>query len=508
MIKALPELRIVVIVTIMSVILSGCASSTTSKETIKDISTSSSVPMLEKVPVSIYVPGDRPKQQDEVLSEINKNTQMELNIDLKVNYIPWGDYINQVNIKSAGGEDFDIYLNFFGELTGNIAKKQCIPLNDLLDKYGLNLKKQIPQDLWKSSTFNDKIYGIPAVYAMTEMGRGFLVRKDLREKYNLPEITNDETYKLFLSTIKKNEKNIIPMIGDPVSTKVMDKKMIGHSIYTLGCRYLYIDIDKKPFKVENYFKTEAFKTLWKENIEAYKNGWVEKDILTDNDFDGKFISGLAAAMNGDLYNITERQNALKKNVPAGEIELAIINKSGRWINMNPVNNFALISSTSKNPDRAMMFMNWLRESQENYDLYMLGIPGKTYNLVGEKAEVPAGVDPKDRYNPTPWFTMHMPYMRSWTSDPPAYIEALKFWKEMKPESSELMGFSYSSENVKAEKAAVEKVYYEEGRPLEVGILTTEADYNKFIEDLDKAGLPKIIEETQKQLDNYMLKNYK
>lgn len=504
--------RILAILLVLTFVATGCSSPTSapalkSSDAVDSVSESS----LKKVPLKIFVPGDKPKQQEEVLKEIDRVTENELNINLQVNYIPWGDYINQVKLKSAGGEIFDIYLSFFNELPGNITRKQCLPLNSLLDKYGPDIKKQIPKELWDSLTIEGEIYGIPAVYARTEMARGFLVRKDLREKYKLPEITDAATYMLFLDTIAKNEKDIIPMLGETLNFILIDKDMVGHSLYTLGFDqfpYMYIDIDKKPFKVENYLQTDLFKKLWKEDIKAYQRGWIEKDILMDNDREGKFLAGKAASMGGDLYNIIDRQNALKKNVPTGEIELAIINKDGRWINMNPGNNFGMLSSTSKNPERAMMFMNWLRKSQENYDLYMLGIKGKTYNLVGDKAEVPPGTDPKDRYNPTPWFTMHMPYLRSWISDPPSYTEALKFWSSLKPENSELMGFSYSSDNVKAEKAAVEKICLEEGRPLQAGLLSSEEDYNKLLEDLDKAGLTKIIEDTQKQLDAYMAKRKK
>jgi len=510
-------LCLIMALAILVTVPAGCGGTSGKDQTGPDSSSSDqastsdkSSTTLEKVPITIYVAGDRPKQQDEVLAAINEATKDELNIDLRVNYIPWGDYVSQVKLKASAGEEFDIFLSFFGELSGNIARKQCLPLNDYLDKYGADLKAQIPQYLWDSLTVDGKIYGIPAVYAMTEMGRGFLVRKDLREKYNLPEITDLESFETFLDTIAKNEPGIIPYLGGDLSTPVIcDPDYIGHSIFTFGgdtMSYLYVDQDKRPLKVENYIKTDIFKTVWKENIKAYNNGWFEKDFLSDKDRDGKFIAGKAASMPGDLYNITDRQNQLKKNVPEGEIELAIINKEGRWINIGPVNNFAMISTTSRNPERAVMFMNWLRKDQKNYDMYMLGIEGKTYNLKGEQAEVPEGVDPKDRYNPTPWFTMHFPYLRTWTTDPPAYIEALNFWNSLKPETAPLSTFSYSSENVKAEKAAVEKVMVDEVIPLFFGIKQTEEDYNRVLQLLEEAGIQKIIDDTQRQIDEFVAKN--
>ena len=461
---------------------------------------------LKKVPITIYVAGDRPKQQDEVLRNIEDKTKDELNISLTVNYIPWSDYANQVKLKASAGQNFDIYLSFFGDLSGNIARKQCMDITSLVDKYGPDLKKQIPQDLWDTLTIDGKIYGVPAVYPMTEMGRGFLDRKDLRLKYNLPEITDQASLEKYLDTIAKNEKGMIPFLGDGLNVILADKSHLGHVEYQFNG--MYIDVDKQPYKVENWYKTDVFKTVWEEDKKAMQRGWFEKDILTDTDRDGKFIQGKAAAMAGDLFNITDRQNALAKNVPGGEIELSIINKDGRWVNTQPVNNYAQISSTSKNPERAIMFLNWLRKNPDNYNMYMLGIPGKTYNLKGDEAEVPAGTNPTDRFAPTPWFTMHTPYLKTWTTDPQSFKDALKFWNNLKPEASPLMKFSYSNTNVVAESTAAAKVMTEEGRPISCGLVTSDAAYQKFLSDLDKAGMPKIIEDTQKQLDNFMAKQGK
>jgi putative aldouronate transport system substrate-binding protein len=488
---------------------SSTSTAATATATAAETASTSSTPALEKVPLTIMVAGDRPKQQDLVLENINKVTENELNIDLKVNYIPWGDYINQVKLKSAAGQEFDIFLSFYSEIAGDISRKQCIPVNDLLDQYGKDLKEKISKALFDTLTVDGKIYGIPSVYAMTELNRGLIIRKDLRLKYNLPEITDIATLEQFLDTIAKNEKGMIPHLQDIGMYTVFEKSSLGHSIYSFGSdlyRYMYINQDVRPLKVENWYKTDLYKAFREENIKAYKNGWLEKDILTNTDQGGKFIAGKAAAMPGDLYNIGTRDADIKKNIPTAELELAILNKDGIWQDSQPCNNFGMISSTSKNPERAMMFMNWLLKNQENYDLYMLGIKGVTYNLVGDKAEVPAGTAPTDKFAPTPWFEMYLPYARAWTTDSQGQTDAINFWNSLKPEATPLQTFQYSKENVKAEAAAVDKVCTDMANAVSWGVLPSQADYDKFIAALDKAGIEKIIEDTQKQVDAFVAKN--
>jgi putative aldouronate transport system substrate-binding protein len=460
---------------------------------------------LAEAPLTIYVAGDKPKQQDEVNKYISEQTKSELNIKLDTKYIPWNDYSNQMKLKSAAGENFDIFLSFFSDLPGQISKKAALDITDLITKYGGDLKKNIPEELWKSVTsFDGKIYGIPSVYPMTGMNRGFLVRKDLRVKYNLPEITDIATMEKFFDTIKKNEPSMIPILCANLGMLSADKTLIDHYLYSFGAG-LAIDVTQKPYKVISAATAPVNLAIRTENQKAMANGWFEKDFLTDNDRDGKFIQGKAASMPGDLFNITDRQNALSKNVPGAELELAIINKEGKWYGTDPVNNFGVISSTSKNPDRAVMFMNWLRKSKDNWNMYMLGKPGLTYTDSGDKVKVPDGTAPTDKYMPTPWFAQQTNYIKFYDTDPKSYIEALNFWNNLKPEASPLATFVYSNKNVLAEDAAVAKVQKEMGDPITAGIVTDAAQIQKYYDALDKAGLQKLIQDAQTQLDAYMAK---
>lgn len=462
---------------------------------------------LPLAPITIYVAGDRPKQQDAVIKYIEDQTRNELNIKLTINYIPWGDYINQVKLKAAAGENFDIFLTFFSELPGDISRKQAMDITSLIKKDGADLKKVIPAGLWSSVTVNGKIYGIPSVYPMTGMGRGFLLRKDLRLKYGLPEVTDTKSLENYLAAVKKNNPEMIPFLGSGFGMLNYDKANIKNYYFNFGggdmANTLAIDVTKKPYKVVNAATTDLTKWQWKESQKAMENGWFEKDILTDTDRDGKFIQGKAAAMGGDLFNINDRQNALVKNVPTGVVELAIINKNGPWYGTDPCNNFGAISTTSKNPERAVMFMNWLRKNPTNWNTYMLGKPGLTYNMKGDKAEVPAGTDPSDKFAPTPWFMQQTNYAKFWTTDSQGYVDALNFWNKLKPIPSPLASFVYSDANVLAEETAVSKVYKEEGALINAGLVTSDADKAKYLKDLDDAGLPTIIKDAQKQIDAFM-----
>ncbi len=57
-------------------------------------------------------------------------------------------------------------------------------LNDLIDKYGQDTKKQFPEDTWKAVTDKDGgIWGIPR--SQDNMGNLLYIRKDWREKLGI-----------------------------------------------------------------------------------------------------------------------------------------------------------------------------------------------------------------------------------------------------------------------------------------------------------------------------------
>ncbi|MGV2686458.1 hypothetical protein GNF82_19410, partial [Clostridium perfringens] len=73
------------------------------------------------------------------------------------------------------------------------------------------LKAAIPDEMWDYNKFDGKIMGIPLGPTQGPV-YGLLIRKDLREKYGLPELKTLEDLEKFLYTVKENEKDVRPFI--------------------------------------------------------------------------------------------------------------------------------------------------------------------------------------------------------------------------------------------------------------------------------------------------------
>ena len=471
---------------------------------------------LEPYEIVILVAGDEPKDQQTVLDAVQEKVKDTLNVTLKVQYYPWADYQEKNKMMANAGDKFDIYLNFGSDiLPAYQQRKQAIKLNDLLDQYGPALKEKISEDNWSWATANGDIIAIPAQYIKDGIYTTAILRGDLREKYNCPEVTSLDTAAQFLEAIAKNEPNMIPCFGGGASyltPHVVDEKypeatQIGYVSPTAALNVGYwTDEGDDAFKVTNYYASKQAKELVDIGVRGYNNGWYSKDL--DKGLEGKpqFIGGKVALLNIDYYHFTDIEDNMKKSVPEAKLEWSIINP-GQKLRIEQCNNFAQISSSSKDPARAIMFLNWIQESQENYDLWYYGIEGTHYTLADDGSIVlPEGIDASNNpYAPTPWYFRNKDYDRNMSTDSALTKEAVEYFKKAEyfPMITKSMGFAFDTTNVTLELGQLEKIATEEWSAIQTGQNQKEGAYENYLKKLDDAGMPKVLEEMQTQLDEYI-----
>lgn len=503
--KKLPLLLLLIF--ILSCLFTSCSGKPADQDSLRKEQTNSNLHMAKQI--KIILPGEVSTDQEEVLKEIEKLTINKLNTTLNIQYISGQDYITKIYMMEASAQKFDLFLCFAGELQKMIARNQIKPLNELLDKYGSDLKRVIPQDEFDALTVENKIFGVPSVYPRTEIA-AHAIRKDLRIKYGLPEIDDIETFEKYLDAVKKNDGMIpyatnLGKIGGGMSRAFMGDQIDwfwGDDITP----YVVVDWSKKPYKVENFFTNKVTLDLLKWNRKAYKNGWFPKDILTMQDSKSLFVRGKAAVVPADLYNLQELSSKLRKNIPEGEVELITFNKNKTHVKIGPSNNFACISSTSEYPEEAMKFLNWVRKSQDNYDLFMYGIKGRDYEIVDNKVQRLSAKSGTENllYEPTSWLTRDFYYERFLMDDPDEYINSLKYWSNLEYLVCPINDFTISNANFRSEQAQIITLVREQWLPIFVGLNNTDEDYKDFLSNLERAGSTRMISDIQRQLDEYLL----
>ena len=465
------------------------------------------VPSSERV-LRIFLPGEAQPHEAEVMAEIGKRSADVVGCRMEVAHLAWEDYLPKINMMAAASEKFDLFLCFSGELPKMVARNFIRPLDTLLGQYGANLVRVIPRDELDALRVDGRLYGIPSVYPRVEIA-AHAIRGDLRLKYGLPEIDRIEDLEVYLQTMKDKE-GIIPYAADMGNLGGgLGRAFMGDIIeWYWGddmTPYIRVDWTKKDMRVESNFSSDITMRQMQWNRKAYRNGWFPKDILTMQKSGSLFVTGKAAVVPADLYNLQELDDKLRSNVAGGAVELVTFQKGKTHAKIGPSNNFACISASGENQEAAMRFLDWIRASQENYDLYMYGRPGLEYEQVGGKVKRlrTADVNAAFCYAPMPWLTRDFSYERLTTEAPDVYVEALNVWKSLPYAVCPIGGFTVSNADFQKEQAQLITLIREQWLPIFVGYRSSDEEYRRFLDALDEAGLQKIIRSVQRQLDAYL-----
>ncbi len=87
------------------------------------------------------------------------------------------------------------------------------PLEPYLDQYP-NIVKAIGKDIIDFNYMLGHLYGLPTGFYVGGGASGIVYRKDLWDKYGLPEPKNMDDLEVFLAEVKKNEPDMIPFGAD------------------------------------------------------------------------------------------------------------------------------------------------------------------------------------------------------------------------------------------------------------------------------------------------------
>ena len=495
------------------------AATTAAATTAAAAETSDALPLAE---IRIVVAGDEPIDQQTVFNEVEKRTRDTLNIKLSAMYTPWGDYHDKHQLMAASGEPFEIFLNFQGDYQLAYQRGQALRLNDLFAEYGKDISKAISADDMKSGYAGDDLLAIPAVYFKDSIYETILIRKDLREKYNLPVITDPEGLANYYDAVKANDPGLITVLGWPGRR--------AHEIDAFGDRPWYynwfgVTTETRPgfwfedgedaYKVQSWYEFEDYhKPLREYQVRGFTSEWWPQDVdnIQKQEGDNAFIAGKTASELRDLYHFTRYVTEIQ--APGAEIEFTVMYPD-KPIKPDPSNNFAQLCSTSPHPERAMMFLNWIQASQENYDLWYWGVEGVHYTLNDEgtvmlaEGVVGGGTTGSDNpYAPTPWYFKNIKYDRNVNTDAQLTIDAMDWNKNAKRYAlPKTATFRMNFDSVEVEIAQLERVNDELGKTVPLRIAQGEADANeKFIKALYDAGLQKYMDELQKQLDAFVDEN--
>jgi putative aldouronate transport system substrate-binding protein len=389
----------------MTSVLYGC--STKTEEPVKQPQASgqaTSVPKQEptKIKVALETGGLKYVEQS---SDINSDKYVKkleelANVDLNLQLIQHTNYEQNLTLLMAGGELPDL-LQTHGINTPQIAPAidagQLLPLNDLIDKYGPNLKKNVPKESWDSAKVSKdgKIYGIPQPNPI-RVDTVTYIRKDWLNKIGMAEPKTVDDYIKMLTAFRDQDPNGNGK-KDEIPFSARAKLSFGYAFFGA------YDVQPQAWKfidgqlVPNLIRPEMVDAL-KIYQKLYAEKLIDNEVLVNQgkDWDAKIK---AQAIVGMWAHSSAQPDSWSTSVKAGDpkAELAVIaspvgpsGKPGGIYSMgSTVSDFVwTISKNAKDPAAIIKFLDWYYATGDKAkdDFFVYGLKGTDYTEEGGKVK--------------------------------------------------------------------------------------------------------------------------
>jgi putative aldouronate transport system substrate-binding protein len=504
---------------------------TTTPDTTPDDGTADDAPAepaLDPVTLRIWFHGSTvsPEASAKVMESVNAYLQEKINVTLEPIWGTWGDFDTATVTALAGGDDVDIYFtcNWSANEYNSYARDgYWVKLDDMLPTYGADLLTTIPDGIWECAKTNGYdgmgVYAVPALKDTATQNCWDLNGTLLAELgYNVDEFVefasmnpdfyySDEFEEVLQKAKDAKGGDFYPLVGEPV---VFERIATGTAIITgdlNGAPVLsyYYDVEHPATdigsKIVCKYATPEFKKFAERTYYLSQKGFISpqtQNVDTANNYRE------ACASTGD-YLISSQSYAFGCELDysrARGIDVRMIPTDAPYMDATSGQGAMMaISATSKNPERALMFLNLLNTDPELMTMLNYGTEGYTYN---KNADGTISFIDEVRATYSPW-TNGMGNVRQL---PPTAEQGVDFWERFSAyyDSAEVLpygSFILDTSELSNEATALANVYGQYGFQLMGGATNPDTVLPEFLAKLEEAGIQKLLDAANDQLSAFL-----
>ena len=386
------------------------------------------------------------------------------------------------------------------------ANGSLVGMNDLIDEYCPAVKEAIPEDLLEYTKVNGISYGVPTVRDWG-YNLSYMVRKDIYDKYDLGsyEVNTYNDLTPIFKVITEGEG--IPATVSYSASATVVESMTNAMFDTMLNGYGVLEYGHGT-EVVNMYATDAFKAAVELVHEWYEAGYIPADLSTQSSTPQNLIaSGYTAGM---LYTWKPGHDT-KESYQIGVDVVSIIVSPFITTTSTVDSIMWSIPTTTVDATKAAQMLNLMYGNKELMDLWVYGIEGEHYVYLDEENDIityPEGVDSNSTtYSPqTGWLYGNQFLGHIFYPDTATLWEETASWNANRQVTSLCAGFIPDLTDVATELAAVTNVKSQYMSALGNGEVDPDEYLPILIEELEAAGIDKIIATKQEQLDAWIAEN--
>ena len=455
-------------------IFAGCSSTATSKKS-------------DVVTLKWYTIGAEPKDLQLVEDEANKYLEEKIGVNIDMNFIDYGEYSQKLGVIINSGEAYDLAFtcSWAGDYLGNARKGAFLDLTPYLDNIGSEMKEAIDDRFWSGAEVDGGIYAVPNQKEICTAPM-WVFTKEYVDKYNIPytELHSLEDLEPWLKLIKENEPDVTPLY---ITKGFSAPQYFEQLVDPVGIEY-----EDDSLVVKNMFETDKMKSTLETLRKYYQAGYINADSATAQD--DKSVKRFVTKGDGQPYAEVLWSKDLKYDVVASQITDSYIT------NASTTGSMIAVSKNSKNPDKAVEFLNLLNTDEYIRNLLNYGIEGTHYESVNDK-QIKL-TDKASDYSVGYYTLGNLFITKVLDNEPETKWDEFQEFNDAAKESA-VLGFKFDTSKVTNEIAAINNVLEEFKSTIYSGSVAVDEYLDKLNKKLKDQGIDRVIEEMQTQLDAWL-----
>lgn len=502
---------------ILATVLSGCSSNNGNTSSGADTSpktqdstgntdnSAAATGDAEHIVVTFVYATAEPKDLDKVQIAVNEMILPEINVEVEFRPISLADSISNYSLWISSGEQVDLMCLLGQDIRQYANSGQIEPLDAYISAEKTPNTWKLMQEFTIAGKVQDEIYGLSSVYPNYGTQPGVIFREEWLNEvdYEKKDIYTMDDLTVIFEVIKKNHPDCYPFSpvmngfssGGSTISAMIDLVPAGGNIIAGALT------DENSAEVVNFFETDKYKFFLQQLAQWYEAGYIMPDVATTD------LSGGELLKNGKIASYAMTQQPQMFGSEGYGFSLAGLPMAKpMMVGIDGI--YWVVPITSKSPEAAMKFMDYLYGSSDLLNLILRGIENEHYIMVDKEQgfiSYPDGIDA----NSTPYLNLFgvwgdRRYEYNYNHD--VTHEANETFTNAAMEHKwKNYGFSFDSTPVMNQILSCQSVLDQYQKALETGSLGSkwEETYNTMLAGLETAGIEDVITECQNQLNAFL-----
>jgi hypothetical protein len=358
---------------------------------------SGEVDLSERVVITYMTTGDRPTNNatDQVLEELNKILIEKVNAELDIYYIEWTNYLSMYNLTLA---QLDGTVDLVGTATDwldawpNVKKGAFLELDEqMLKTYAPKTWESVPDEHWEMCKYEGDIYLMPENNYAQWINHGWMYRMDWAKEAGLtngvhswPELTE------YIKYVRRAYPDVIPWDADGSNYPALgyiQSHLPYVSIDGLGVEMFGATKEDLYTVFSPFYEGDELLEYAKLMKEWDQLGTWKTDVLnnTADNREELYLGQTALDQHHTETWYGTVRPKMDENFPGSDVGFFYYGEENQNLTKMSITHGAMaISAASKNPERALMVYDLLRNDEECNRLFTTGIEGIQYEYVDKE----------------------------------------------------------------------------------------------------------------------------